>query len=54
MELGQDRAVPDELHTDTADWDPPVKLVSMVCVRTDPDRGGRLRVLDIDTPRADV
>jgi hypothetical protein len=41
-------------HTDAADWDPPVKLVSMVCVRNDPDRGGRLRVLDIDTPRADV
>jgi hypothetical protein len=44
----------ERLHTDTADWDPPVKLVSMVCVRADPDGGGRSRVLDIDTLREDV
>src|SRR5271169_6037233 len=39
----------EKLHTDTADWDPPVKLISMVCVRADPDGGGRSQVLDIDT-----
>ena len=53
-EYGQDRAVPDELQTDAADWDPVVKLISMVCVRADPDGGGRSRVLDIDTFRAKV
>jgi hypothetical protein len=44
----------EKLHTDTADWDPPVKLISMVCVRADPDGGGRSRVLDIDTLRQEV
>ena len=44
----------EKLHTDTADWDPPVKWISMVCVRADPDGGGRSRVLDIDTLRAEV
>jgi hypothetical protein len=31
-----------------------VKLISMVCVRADPDGGGRSRVLDIDTLREEV
>jgi hypothetical protein len=53
-EHSQDRTVPDELHTDTADWNPPVKLISMVCVRADHDGGGRSRVLDIDTLREEV
>jgi alpha-ketoglutarate-dependent taurine dioxygenase len=44
----------EKLHTDTADWDPPVRLISMVCVRADPDGGGRSQVLDIDTLRAEV
>src|SRR5688572_30586222 len=25
----------ERLHTDTADWEPPVELISMVCVRAD-------------------
>ena len=44
----------EKLHTDTADWDPPVKFISMVCVRADPDGGGRSRVLDIETLREEV
>jgi hypothetical protein len=44
----------EKLHTDTADWDPPVKLISMVCVRADRDGGGRSQVLDIDTLRDEV
>src|SRR5262249_46813054 len=41
----------ERLHTDTADWNTPVELISMVCVRADPARGGRSRVLDIDSVR---
>lgn len=44
----------ERLHTDTADWEPPVELISMVCVRADPDGGGRSRVLDVDSIRAEV
>jgi len=44
----------ERLHTDCADWEPPVELISMVCVRADPDGGGRSRVLDIDTIRNEV
>ena len=44
----------ERLHTDTADWEPPVELISMVCVRADPDGGGRSRVLDVDTIRNEV
>lgn len=44
----------ERLHTDTADWDPPVELISMVCVRADPDGGGRSRVLDVDSIRREV
>ena len=44
----------ERLHTDTADWEPPVELISMVCVRADPDGGGRSRVLDVDTIRSEV
>ena len=44
----------ERLHTDTADWEPPVELISMVCVRADPDGGGRSRVLDVDTIRRQV
>src|SRR5262249_20219793 len=42
------------LHTDTADWHPPVQLISMLCVRADPGGGGRSRVLDLDTLRDEV
>ena len=44
----------EKLHTDTADWDPPVRLISMVCVRADRGGGGRSRVLDVDTLRDEV
>jgi hypothetical protein len=44
----------ERLHTDTADWDPPVKLISMICVRADPEGGGRSRVLDVDSIRSEV
>ena len=44
----------ERLHTDTADWEPPVELISMVCVRADPEGGGRSRVLDVDTIRTEI
>ena len=44
----------ERLHTDTADWATPVELISMVCVRADRAGGGRSRVLDVDTVRAEV
>src|SRR5690348_6684477 len=44
----------ERLHTDTADWEPPVELISMVCVRADPAGGGRSRVLDLDSIRDEV
>lgn len=44
----------ERLHTDTADWDPPVELISMRCVRADPGGGGRSRLLDIDSIRDEV
>ncbi|HKR14247.1 MAG TPA: TauD/TfdA family dioxygenase [Pyrinomonadaceae bacterium] len=44
----------ERLHTDTADWEPPVELISMVCMRSDPDGGGRSRILDVDTIRKEV
>lgn len=44
----------ERLHTDTADWEPPVELISMVCMRADPDGGGRSRVLDVDSIRDEI
>jgi TfdA family taurine catabolism dioxygenase TauD len=44
----------ERMHTDTADWDPPVELISMACVRPDPKGGGRSRVLDVETVRDEV
>jgi hypothetical protein len=44
----------ERLHTDTADWEPPVELISMVCVRADPDGGGRSRILDVDSIRSEI
>ena len=44
----------ERLHTDTADWPMPVQLISMICVRADPNGGGHSRVLDIDSIRAEV
>ncbi len=44
----------ERLHTDTADWETPVELISMVCARADPGGGGRSRILDIDALRAET
>lgn len=44
----------ERLHTDTADWETPVELISMVCVRADADGGGRSRILDVDSVREEV
>jgi len=44
----------ERLHTDTADWEPPVELISMVCVRADHKGGGRSRILDVNTIRDEV
>jgi hypothetical protein len=44
----------ERLHTDTADWETPVDLISMVCMRADHLGGGRSRVLDIETVREEV
>jgi hypothetical protein len=44
----------ERLHTDTTDWETPVNLISMVCVRADSRGGGRSRVLDVDTVREEV
>ena len=44
----------ERLHTDTADWETPVELISMVCVRADEGGGGRSRVLDVDSVREEV
>lgn len=44
----------ERLHTDAADWETPVELISMVCVRPDRGGGGRSRLLDVDTVRDEV
>jgi alpha-ketoglutarate-dependent taurine dioxygenase len=44
----------ERFHTDTADWETPVELISMICVHADPGGGGRSRILDVDTVRAEV
>jgi alpha-ketoglutarate-dependent taurine dioxygenase len=44
----------ERLHTDAADWETPVELISMVCVRADKGGGGRSRVLDVDAVRDEV
>lgn len=44
----------ERLHTDCADWEMPVELISMVCVNADKAGGGRSRILDLDTIRACV
>lgn len=44
----------ERLHTDTADWETPVEMISMVCVRADRGGGGRSRILDVDTARDEV
>lgn len=44
----------ERLHTDAADWETPVEIISMVCVRADPAGGGRSRVLDVDAARDEV
>jgi hypothetical protein len=44
----------ERLHTDAADWETPVELVSMQCVRADRGGGGRSRLLDVDAVREEV
>lgn len=44
----------ERLHTDATDWETPIELISMVCVRADPQGGGRSRVLDVDSVRTEV
>ena len=44
----------ERLHTDTADWEPPVELISMVCVRADFMGDGCSLVLDVDSIREEV
>ena len=44
----------ERLHTDAADWETPVEIISMVCVRADRGGGGRSRVLDVDAAREEV
>jgi hypothetical protein len=44
----------ERLHTDAVDWQIPVELISLVCVRPDRNGGGRTRILDIDAIRDEV
>jgi hypothetical protein len=44
----------ERLHTDAVDWEIPIELISMVCVRPDGGGGGRSRVLDVDAIRDEV
>jgi len=44
----------ERLHTDCADWETPVELISMVCVNADKAGGGRSRILDLDAIRTEV
>ncbi len=44
----------EKLHTDTADWERPVQLISMVCVRADRGGGGKSLVLDITALRDEI
>jgi alpha-ketoglutarate-dependent taurine dioxygenase len=44
----------ERLHTDTADWETPVELISMICVKADGAGGGRSQILDVDTTRTEV
>jgi len=44
----------ERLHTDAVDWEIPIDLISMVCVRPDIGGGGRSRVLDVDAIRDEV
>lgn len=44
----------ERLHTDTADWETPVELISMICVNADAAGGGRSQILDVDTIRSEV
>ncbi len=44
----------ERLHTDTADWETPVELISMICVNADGAGGGRSQILDVDTIKAEA
>jgi hypothetical protein len=44
----------ERLHTDAVDWQIPINFISMACVRPDGGGGGRSRVLDLDSIRAEV
>jgi len=44
----------ERLHTDAVDWQTPIQLISMACVRPDRSGGGRTRILDIEAIREEV
>lgn len=44
----------EKFHTDTADWEVPVKLISMVCVRADQNGGGKSVIIDMDTIKQEL
>jgi Taurine catabolism dioxygenase TauD, TfdA family len=54
IESGRGGPESERLHTDTTDWERPVEIVSMLCVRADAAGGGRSRVLDVDAVREEV
>jgi alpha-ketoglutarate-dependent taurine dioxygenase len=44
----------EKYHTDTADWEPPVRLISMACIRADGGGGGKSLVMDIHAIREEL
>lgn len=44
----------EKYHTDTADWEPPVRLISMACIRADERGGGKSLVMDIHVIRREL
>lgn len=44
----------ERLHTDAVDWQTPIQLISMACIRPDRNGGGRSRILDIEAIRNEV
>lgn len=44
----------EKLHTDTADWENPIKWLSMVCIKPDQNRGGHSQILDIHSVQEEI